>query len=233
MPFPLLKQQQASRCCVVLILPPCYKIFLAAKRHRPIGIDVLRTGERCPASACPTEHNFAFLGETSWNSANSVRTALLALSLSAPTHEIGRVTMPTGVSAGTPGSPDFPASPPPGLDIRKPARNVPPHQGEPMQGRILQPRGRLDIATYTAFERDVLVAVEAGSPWLVFDFSDVLHVTVLACGGDDGGEAPARRRRTCRRLWHANANCRCDRGQRPESRSWRSPDRASALAALP
>lgn len=46
-----------------------------------------------------------------------------------------------------------------------------------MQGRILQPVGRLDIATRAAFERDVLAAIDAGSPWLVLDFSDVLHIS--------------------------------------------------------
>jgi anti-anti-sigma factor len=46
-----------------------------------------------------------------------------------------------------------------------------------MQGRILRPSGRLDIATSAAFECDVQAAIDAGSPWLVLDFSDVLHVS--------------------------------------------------------
>ncbi len=48
-----------------------------------------------------------------------------------------------------------------------------------MQGRILQPGGRLDTAAYTEFERDVLAAIEAGTPWLVLDFSKVVYVSSL------------------------------------------------------
>ncbi len=48
-----------------------------------------------------------------------------------------------------------------------------------MEVNILQPGGRLDVATYAGFERDVLAAIEGGAPWLVFDFSDVIYVSSL------------------------------------------------------
>jgi len=63
------------------------------------------------------------------------------------------------------------------LDIRKLTRDARPDQGEPMRGTILQPGGRLDIDTYSGFERDVLAAIEAGAPWLVLDFSDVCYLS--------------------------------------------------------
>lgn len=46
-----------------------------------------------------------------------------------------------------------------------------------MQGRILQPGGRLDTAAYAEFERDVLAALAAGAPWLMLDFSGVDYVS--------------------------------------------------------
>jgi anti-anti-sigma factor len=48
-----------------------------------------------------------------------------------------------------------------------------------MQGTILQPGGRLDIGTYAGFESDVLAAIEAGTPWLVLDFSEVVYLGTL------------------------------------------------------
>jgi anti-anti-sigma factor len=64
--------------------------------------------------------------------------------------------------------------------MRKPARNAPPDREEPMQGVVLQPGGRLDMATYAEFECDVLAALEAGTLWLVFDFSEVFYLGTLA-----------------------------------------------------
>ncbi len=48
-----------------------------------------------------------------------------------------------------------------------------------MQGTVLQPDGRLDTAAYAEFERDMMAAVETGTPWLMLDFSNVVYVSSL------------------------------------------------------
>ena len=49
-----------------------------------------------------------------------------------------------------------------------------------MQGVVLQPGGRLDMASYADFERVVLAALDAGTPWIVLDFSEVFYLGTLA-----------------------------------------------------
>ena len=101
-----------------------------------------------------------------------------------------------------------------------------------MQGVVLQPGGRLDMATYADFERVVLAALDAGTPWIVLDFSEVFYLGTLAVRVVMTAVKRCAARKRVRHLCHASAGCGCARVQRPDAAAGNLPDRATALAAL-